>query len=129
LYAGPVLSVAFGSAQGETVYAKLWPDQMLFVWGLLLVATTALFLQPGKAQPFPRVAAALQARPQWLQFRGASAGWSLGMALFLFAWVSFLAALFAYWFALHGFDYESKADMATSQVSTGGRRRRRGGEL
>lgn len=117
-YAGPVLSVAFGSAQGAAVYAKLWPDQLLFVWGLLLVACTALCLQPGKNQPFPKAAAALQARPPWLQFRLSSAGWTVGMALFLGAWATFLAALFGYWYALHGFDYESKTAMATSQVSS-----------
>jgi len=114
--AGPVLSFAFGTAQGATVYAKLWPDQLIYVWGLLLVAVTAVALLPGAGQPFPKVSAVLQSRPQWLQMGLSSAGWTVGMVLFLFVWLMFLAALFAYWYALHGYDYTAKKNMAISQV-------------
>jgi hypothetical protein len=115
--AGPVLSFAFGTAQGATVYAKLWPDQLIYVWGLLLVAVTAVALLPGAGQPFPKVSAVLQSRPQWLQMGLSSAGWTVGMVLFLFVWLVLLAALFAYWYALHGYDYTAKGDMAISQVN------------
>jgi len=86
-HAGPVVSLRVGAAHGSRLYAKLWPDLLVF-YGALYGACGGCLL----ARCSPRLAQIVAARPRCLP-GGAS------VAVWLFwAWgAATLATLFCYW--------------------------------
>ena len=129
--AGPVVSFKVMSISGRPVYAKLWPDTLLFYHAIYLAAAVGLLARRcgwgasgsrggggdagggglilGKRPRFQ--SAWLRSASSWVSVGGVSVGTLLlgGLTALL------LAALFAYWYIFHGWGYAKVGDTATAE--------------